>query len=84
MFAAISLRDEPARLTVKCDPEYGDFLVQQFDEVIPGYHMNKRHWITVILGRTLPQDMIEDLIAESYALVIASLSKHVRRSLDDS
>ena len=81
MFAAVSLSDEPGRLTLKCDPDYGTFLIQQFDEMIPGYHMNKRHWITITLSPTLPPDLIEDLISDSYDSVIASLPKHARLSL---
>lgn len=81
MFAAVSLSDEPGRLTLKCDPDYAAFLIQQFDEMIPGYHMNKRHWITITLNPTLPADLIEDLISDSYDLVIAALPKHARLSL---
>jgi predicted DNA-binding protein (MmcQ/YjbR family) len=69
MFAAVCLDDEPGRVTLKSDPDFGSFLVQQFGEITPGYHMNKRHWITVILAASLPTDMVEDLIADSYDLV---------------
>jgi predicted DNA-binding protein (MmcQ/YjbR family) len=82
MFAAVSLSDEPGRLTLKCDPDYGAFLIQQFNEMIPGYHMNKRHWITITLSPTLPPDLIEDLISDSYDSVTASLPKRARLSLE--
>jgi predicted DNA-binding protein (MmcQ/YjbR family) len=81
MFAAVSLSDQPGRLTLKCDPDYAAFLIQQFDEITPGYHMNKRHWITITLNPTLPADLIEDLISDSYDLVIASIPNHARPSL---
>ncbi len=80
MFVAISLDDEPGRATLKCDPEYGSVLVDQNDEITPGYHMNKRHWITVLLVPTLPAMLIEDLITDSYDLVLAGLPARVRRS----
>jgi predicted DNA-binding protein (MmcQ/YjbR family) len=82
MFAAVSLSDEPGRLTLKCDPDYAAFLIQQFDEMIPGYHMNKRHWITITLNPTMPADLIEDLISDSYDLVVASIPNHARPSLE--
>ncbi len=82
MFAAVSLSDEPGRLTLKCDPDYADFLIQQFDEIIPGYHMNKQHWITITLAPTMPEDLIEELVSESYDLVTAGLPNHARHSLE--
>jgi predicted DNA-binding protein (MmcQ/YjbR family) len=69
MFAAVGPDSGAGRLTVKCDPDYATFLVQQFDEITPGYHMNKRHWITVVMAPSLPIEMVEDLISDSYDLV---------------
>jgi len=82
MFAVVSLDDAPGRATLKCDPDYGSFLVQQFDEVTPGYHMNKRHWITLVLSPTLPTDLIEGLITDSYDLVVAALPVGLRSALE--
>lgn len=69
MFAAVSVSDEPGRLTLKCDPDYATFLVQQFEAISPGYHMNKRHWVTITLDPTVSEDLIEELILGSYDLV---------------
>ena len=41
MFAAFNVGDEPGRVTLKCDPDFASFLIQRFDEILPGYHMNK-------------------------------------------
>jgi predicted DNA-binding protein (MmcQ/YjbR family) len=82
MFAAVSLSDEPGRLTLKCDPDYAAFLIQRFDEIIPGYHMAKRHWVTITLDPTMPEDLIEELISNSYDLVTAGLSNYVRQSFE--
>jgi predicted DNA-binding protein (MmcQ/YjbR family) len=78
MFAAISLDDSPGRVTLKCDPGYGAALVDRHDEFTPGYHMNKRHWITVTLHPVLPANLLEDLIADSYDLVVAALPARSR------
>jgi len=69
MFAAVSLDDQPGRITLKCDPGYGAALADQYQEITPGYHMSKRHWITVTLSPSLAPDLVEDLLAESYELV---------------
>ena len=72
MFAAINDR----QLTLKSDPEDARALVSEFDEVIPGYHMNKKHWISVALpARVAPAD---ELIAASYDLVVLTLPRAKR------
>ncbi len=81
MFALASLDDEPARLTLKCDPDYASYLTQHFDDVAPGYHMNKRHWITVTLSMALSWDLVDELIADSYQLVVSALPASLRREL---
>jgi len=82
MFAALSLSDELGRLTLKCDPDYAHFLIQQFDEITPGYHMNKRHWVTITLEPTMPEDLIKELISDSHDLVTGGLPKRVRQSVE--
>lgn len=78
MFAAVSLADRPGRITLKCDPGYGAALVDQYQEITPGYHMSKRHWITVTLSAALGPDLVEDLISESYQLVLRKSSRAAR------
>jgi predicted DNA-binding protein (MmcQ/YjbR family) len=69
IFAVVGLESEPAQLTLKCDPEHGEVLRAEHDAIKPGYHMNKRHWITVTLDGSLPRRMIEELIEDSFDLV---------------
>ncbi|MBN9239032.1 MAG: hypothetical protein BGO97_05035 [Micrococcales bacterium 70-64] len=76
VFAVLDAEQGPGRITLKADPEDAKALVSTFAEVIPGYHMNKKHWITVALpSATVPA---EDLIRDSWELVVAGLPRHQR------
>ena len=69
MFALSALAAEPLRVSVKCEPELGEQLCGTYDEVEPGYHLNKRHWLTVTLGGAATDDLVRELVAGSYDLV---------------
>jgi predicted DNA-binding protein (MmcQ/YjbR family) len=69
IFALTSPDDFPPRVNLKCDPERALELRDRYEAIIPGYHMNKRHWNTVILDGSLPDKLIRDLIDHSYQLV---------------
>ena len=69
MFALISEGKEPVQLSLKCDPELSKVLREKYDEVMPGYHLNKKHWNTLVLSGQLPWDEVQGLIRHSYALV---------------
>ena len=69
IFAVVGSDERPPRITLKCDPEHGEALRGEHAAITPGYHMNKRHWITVTLDGSLPPTMIEELIEDSYDLV---------------
>ena len=75
MFALSSPDDFPATLNLKCDPERSLALQDQYAAIIPGYHMNKRHWITLTLDGSVPAPLVRELIDHSYALVAAALPK---------
>lgn len=75
MFALVSQLDAEPSVTLKVLPVNGEVLVDQFSAIIPGYHMNKRHWITVTLDRDVPSAMLQDLADQSYALVVSKLTK---------
>lgn len=75
VFALVPLTDERPSITLKIDPEDGIVLVRDHAEIIPGYHMNKRHWITVALDGDLTAELVTDLIEESYRLVVATLPR---------
>jgi predicted DNA-binding protein (MmcQ/YjbR family) len=82
MFALLARRDGVARVNLKCDPEEAIVLRDLFDAVIPGYHMNKAHWNTVILDGSVPRGEIQRMIDCSYALVVRSLRKPERTALE--
>lgn len=69
IFAISSLSDEPLGVSVKCDPDYAEELRASHDAIIPGYHLNKRHWITVTLGADAGDDLVRELVRDSHALV---------------
>jgi len=75
MFALVGLNDDPLRVNLKCDPGKAEFLRKHYPAVTPGYHMNKRHWNTVILDGSIPDDLILQMIDDSYALVVKGLPR---------
>jgi predicted DNA-binding protein (MmcQ/YjbR family) len=75
MFAACALDGEPLQLSVKCDPDLAVQLRATYPAIVPGYHLNKRHWNTITLDGSLPDQMVTDLLGDSYDLVVASLPK---------
>lgn len=78
MFALTNPLTFPSRVNLKCDPDRAESLREEHEAVIPGYHMNKRHWNTVTLDDSLPSPLIRELIDHSYDLVVASLPKSKR------
>ena len=62
-------------VNVKCDPQWRDFWQKTYEAVIPGYHMNKKHWNSIILDGTVPDKDIERMIAESYDLTNVNRKK---------
>lgn len=79
---ALTVPDEfPVRLNLKCDPERALGLRDRFASILPGYHMNKRHWNTLVLDGSLSAPLVRELIDHSYALVVAALPAPVRRTL---
>ena len=69
MFALISEGSSPLRLSLKCDPQLAQLLREKYETVMPGYHLNKKHWNTIVLSGQLPWDEIQGLIRHSYELV---------------
>lgn len=71
-------------INLKCDPERAVELREQYPAVQPGYHMNKKHWNTVLMDGTLGDKMITELIDHSYDRVVAGLPRKVRETLSAS
>jgi predicted DNA-binding protein (MmcQ/YjbR family) len=69
MFALISEDKKPLQLSLKGDPQLNDILREKYESVLPGYHLNKKHWNTVILTGQLPWEEVQGLILHSYHLV---------------
>jgi len=79
IFAIASIDDVPARVNLKCDPDLALELRDRYEQVRPGYHMNKKHWNTIDIESDIPNSEIRKMIDHSYDLVVASLPK-VKRS----
>jgi len=75
LFALTSLKEEVFRINLKCDPEWAIELRDEYESIIPGYHMNKKHWNTVIINFTIPNHLLKKLIDHSYDLVVKNLTK---------
>ena len=82
MFATLAYSSEQPRINLKCDPEQALILRDVFAAVLPGYHINKQHWNTVILDGSIPDAEIRAMIDHSYALVVKGMKKAVRMSLE--
>lgn len=72
MFALIAEGSDPVRLSLKCDPQLSAVLRERYESVMPGYHLNKKHWNTIICSGQLSWEEIQDLIRHSYLLVAGS------------
>ena len=81
MFATASPDEVPARINVKCDPEKAVELREKYESILPGYHMNKKHWNTILLNGGVPQELLKELIKHSYQLVVKGLKKEDRERL---
>jgi predicted DNA-binding protein (MmcQ/YjbR family) len=81
MFAVSQLGAGELRISLKCEPALAEQLRQAHVEVVPGYHLNERHWNTVIVNGSLPEHMIKDMIEDSYDLVVSDLPEPRRRQL---
>ena len=69
MFALIADDSQPVRLSLKCDPQLALLLREKYESVLPGYHLNKKHWNTILCSGQVPEDELRDLIRHSYELV---------------
>jgi predicted DNA-binding protein (MmcQ/YjbR family) len=80
MFALAALDEVPTTVNLKCDPDLALELRDRYEQVRPGYHMNKKHWNTIELDRRVPDAEIKKMIDHSYDLVVKNLPK-VKRKL---
>jgi predicted DNA-binding protein (MmcQ/YjbR family) len=78
IFALASLDEVPARANLKCDPDLALELRDRYEQVRPGYHMNKKHWNTIDIESEIPNTEIRKMIDHSYDLVATKLSRRMR------
>jgi len=84
MFATLGFEDEVGRMNLKYDPERSPELRDEFEAILPGWHMNKKHWNTLVLDGSLPAALVSELIEHSYELVITGMTKAQRELLNDA
>ena len=81
MFALTNIRAPELSVNLKCDPDWALILRDHYTAVTPGYHMNKRHWNTVVIDGSIPDDEVREMIDHSYRLVVKGLKKSDREKL---
>ena len=81
MFALSQLGADSLRVSLKCEPQLAEALRGAHTAVLPGYHLNKRHWNTVVIDGSLPAQMITNMIEDSYDLVVSQLPVSRQRGL---
>ena|SRR5918999_2077158 len=81
MFAVSGLRRDPFEVSVKCEPELAEMLRMENPAIRPGYHLNKRHWITIALDGPVSDEMVRELVEDSYDLIVDGLPARQRTLL---
>ena len=81
IFAILMIDETPPSINLKCDPVRALELREQYDWVQPGYHMNKKHWNTIILDGSIPSEQIQRMIDHSYQLIVDNLPTAEREQL---
>ena len=88
MFAAVCLDDatgKPVYITCKLDPAEGDFLRRQYEDIIPGYYMNKVHWNSLLLNKidAVTEQLVMEMIDSSYDTILKSLPKKKQKEIEE-
>lgn len=81
VFALTAPEEYPPRLNLKCDPHKALGLREKYEGITPGWHMNKKHWNTILLDGSVPSIVVQELVRHSYGLVVAGLPGVKRREL---
>ena len=81
IFLLAALDASPLQFNAKCNPEKAVELREEYDAIKPGYHMNKKHWNTIVIDGTIPNALRKEMIDDSYDLIVQSLPKKLRDSL---
>ena len=83
MYAYIGTNDKEERpiITLKLEPMYSDMLRSKYNDIVPGYYMNKQHWSTIYLDSDVPREVITDIVCASHKWGLSSLSKKTQREI---
>ena len=81
IFAIVHLTAEPPHMSLKCEPDLAVQLRADHPAITPGYHLNKRHWNTVAVDGSVPEQLLRDMVEDSYDLVVSALPKRMRDDL---
>lgn len=83
MYAYIGMNDKSERplITLKLEPEFSELMRREYEDIVPGYYMNKMHWSSVYLDGAVPQDVIVNLVQNSYGVMLSSLSKKAQQEI---
>jgi predicted DNA-binding protein (MmcQ/YjbR family) len=81
VFALVPLKDRPLRVSLKCEPALAEQLRATYDAIVPGYHLNKRHWNTIEINGSVPDQAVLDMVEDSYDLVVDGLPRRVQAEL---
>jgi predicted DNA-binding protein (MmcQ/YjbR family) len=81
IFAIARLDVEPAHISLKCEPEFAAQLRRDHAAITPGYHLNKQHWNTVVVDGSVPEQLVRDMVEDSYDLVVSAMPAKVREDL---
>jgi predicted DNA-binding protein (MmcQ/YjbR family) len=81
MFALSQLSREPLEVSLKCEPRLAEQLREAHAAIRPGYHLNKQHWNTVSIDGSIPDQMLRDMIEDSYDLILSRLPRSRREAL---
>jgi len=81
IFAIASLDTDPPSISLKCEPDLAAQLRNDHAAIMPGYHLNKRHWNTVVHDGSVPAQLLRDMVEDSYDLIVSALPKRVQQEL---
>ena len=81
LFAISALAASPLKVSLKCEPDLAEQLRAAHKAIAPGYHLNKRHWNTVTIDGSVPDEMVRDMVEDSYDLIVAAMPRAVRERL---
>lgn len=82
LFLLMGLDSEPLQMNLKCNPDKAIELREEYASIIPGYHMNKKHWNSIILDGTIPAKLVKEMIDWSYELVSSGKGKKIDKEVE--